>query len=210
MNEMVLYYDEELSKRVSEYYNDDKDIIPFPEEEIRTLGIIQELNDYARDHDVPFKVISTSKDFDTIQDPGKCKYFITTKDRCFNPDYKTNFDDIGTEIYKDLYQKEFEINNLNRNSEELYKTQNPFEYLAAVTNALENEKELSLVYEANDKNVSPMAEKMTGRLYYCSYIDGEEHFVQKVHAVTDDYIQCTLNKLREEAEENKNQTKSRI
>lgn len=209
MNEMVLYYDEESSRRVSEYYNDDKDIIPFPEEEIRTLGIIRELNDYARDHNIPFKAISTSKDFDTIQEPGKCKYFITTQDKCFDSDYKTNFDDIGTEIYKELYQKEFDVNILDKNPNRLCKTQNPFEYLAAVTNALENEKELSLVYEANNKNVSPMAEKMTGCLYYCSYIDGEEHYSQKVHAVTDGYIQDTLDKLREEAEENKNQMKSR-
>lgn len=210
MNEMILCYDEELSRRASEYYNDDKDIIPFPEEEIRTLGIIQELNDYARDHDIPFKAISTYRDFDTIQNSEKCKYFITTQDKCFDPDYKTKFDDIGTKIYKDLYQKEFDINVLNKKPNGLYKTQNPFEYLAAATNALENEKELSLVYEANNKNVSPMAEKMTGCLYYCSYIDGEEHYSRKVHAVTDDYIQCTLNKLREEAEENKNQTKSRM
>lgn len=195
LHEVVLCYDEDIQNKMDEYWKDEKDIIPYPEKEFEVFDFLNELKDYAIDHNIPFKVLPT-KNFEEVSDHNKFPIFITTRENCFSPNYETDLDRCGLELYKRLYGKDFKPESLEKNSESNCKTQNPFEFLAAIDDAL-NRKNLSIIYECNNKNLSPVAEKM-GIRYICSYVNGEECFKKGAYAITENFLNKTIDDLKEE------------
>lgn len=198
---MILYYDEKIKDKIDEYWRDEKDIVPYPENEFEISSIIQELNDYAKDNNISFKARSLNRSFDELQENDKFHFFLTTPEDCYNSNRKSNFDDIGLSLYESVYGEKFSPEILKTNPEGFLETKNPFEYLAAITYALDNEKDLPIALIGSNKNVSPVAEKMVGVKHYCTYVnENGERQNQEIYAITDGFVAKTIQDLKDDTD----------
>lgn len=159
------------------------------------------MSDYAKDNNIPFEARPLSRRFDELQENNKFHFFLTTPENCYDSNRKSNFDDIGSKLYESVYGEKFNPEILKTNPEGFRETKNPFEYLAAITYSLDNEKELPIVLIGTNKNVSPVAEKMVGAKHYCTYVnENGERQSQEVYAITDGFVAKTIQDLKDDTD----------